>query len=274
MADPEIPVPAIDFSQLASTPWENVLLAVLTLVIGYIIARYLIRWVARVIENNSKMPKAMLSHITRAASILLYLMILLAALSFLGINVNTIIISISAFLALILGFGMKDTVNNIASGVWIVSFNAFDKGDEVDVAGVQGVVMNVSIMATEIKKLDNTRVMIPNSTIWNRPIVNVSRMPTRMIVLPYGIGYGSSVDTAIKVALNVAAKHEKLHSDPAPIIRVSEMADSSVNLQLRAWTDTGDYYPTKSDLIKMLLEDLTEAGIEIPFPQMDVHMKE
>jgi len=274
MADPEIPLSAIDFSKLASTPLENVLLALLTLVIGYIIIKYVLGRIVTVIKKSSKMPEVMLNHLTRAISFLLYLMVVLAALSFLGINVNTIIISISAFLALILGFGMQDTVNNIASGIWIVSFNAFDKGDEVDVAGVHGTVMDVALMETEIKKLDNTRVMIPNSKIWNGPIINVTKMPTRMIVQPYGIGYGSSLDTAIKVALNVAAKHEKVHSTPAPIVRVREMADSSLNLQLRAWTDTDDYYPTKSDIIKMLFEDLTEAGIEIPFPQMDVHMKE
>ncbi|MCK4270099.1 MAG: mechanosensitive ion channel family protein, partial [Methanogenium sp.] len=213
-----------------------------------------------------------LTQVSRAISIVLYLIIILTALGFLGIDVDGVILSISAFLALVLGFGLNDTVNNIASGIWITSMNAFDKFDEVEIGGYHGTVMNMSIMATEIKKLDNTRVIIPNGKVWNTAIENLTRMPTRMLIIHFGISYNSSVDNAYEVALNVVKKHPEVHDSPAPIVRFVEMADSSVNLQLRAWTDTENYYQVKSDVNRMLYKDLVEGGIEIPFPQMDVHL--
>jgi len=144
----------------------------------------------------------------------------------------------------------------------------------VTIAGHRGYVKDMNIMATEVKLIDNTRVIIPNGKVWNNPIVNVSRMPTRMIVIEYSVSYDTVISEAVNVALRAARKHTKIHSSPAPIVRFKDMADSAVILQLRGWTDTEDYYPVKSELMTMLFEELNEAGIHIPYPQMDVHMKE
>ena len=271
---PEIPMPAVDFNIILAQSWDKILLAIIALIVGFFIVRYIVSYITGLAGKKSKVSKIALTQVSRAISTILYGIIILVALGFLGVNVNGIIISISAFLALVLGFGLNDTVNNIASGIWITSMNAFDMSDEVDIGGHHGTVINLSIMATEIKKLDNTRVIIPNGKVWNSAIVNVSRMPTRMLVIPFGIGYGSSVDDAYNLALNVVKKHPEVHDSPAPIVRFVEMADSSVNLQLRAWTDTGNYYQVKSDVNKMLYNDLAEGGIEIPFPQMDVNLKQ
>jgi len=239
-AVPEIPVPAIDLNTILAQSWENILLAIIALVVGFILVRYLVFYITGMAEKKSKMSRIALTQVSRVISTILYAIIILTALGYLGIDVDGIVISISAFLA-------------------ITSMNAFDKFDEVEIGGHHGTVMNLSIMATEIKKLDNTRVIIPNGKVWNSAIVNVSRMPTRMLIIPFGIGYNSSVDNAYEVALNVVKKHPEVH-------------DSSVNLQLRAWTDTENYYQVKSDINKMLYKDLVEGGIEIPFPQMDVHL--
>jgi len=272
-AVPEIPVPAIDLHAILAQSWDKILLAIIALVVGFFIVRYIVAYITGMAEKKSKVSRIALTQVSRAISTILYAIIILTALGFLGVKVDGIILSISAFLALVLGFGLNETVNNIASGIWITSMNAFDKSDEVDIGGHYGIVMNMSIMATEIKKLDNTRVIIPNGKVWNSAIVNVSRMPTRMLIIPFGISYGSSVDAAYDLALNVTKKHPEVHDNPAPIVRFVEMADSSVNLQLRAWTDTGNYYQVKSDVNKMLYNDLVKGGIEIPFPQMDVHLK-
>ncbi|MEA2034277.1 MAG: mechanosensitive ion channel family protein [Euryarchaeota archaeon] len=271
-AVPEIPVPAIDLNVILAQSWGDILLAIIALVVGFFIVKYIVAYITGMAEKKSKVSRIALTQVSRLISTILYGIIILIALGFLGVEVNGIIISISAFLALALGFGLNDTVNNIASGVWITSMNAFDKFDEVEIGGHHGTVMNLSIMATEIKKLDNTRVIIPNGKVWNSAIVNVSRMATRMLIIPFGISYNSSVDNAYEVALNVAKKHPEVHDTPAPIVRFVEMADSSVNLQFRAWTDTGNYYQVKSDVNKMLYNDLVGAGIEIPFPQMDLHL--
>jgi small conductance mechanosensitive channel len=169
---------------------------------------------------------------------------------------------------------MKDTINNLASGVWIAASKAYDINDEVEIAGKNGVVMDMNIMATELKQLDNTRVIVPNGNVWNSPITNVTRMPKRMIVLDYGVAYNTKIADAVRLALGIAERHDKLHKDPVPIVRFKQMADSAVVLQLRAWVDTDNYYPVKSEILTMLYDDLNAAGIGIPFPQVDVHLKQ
>jgi len=270
----EIPLPSIQYTKILNQPIENIIMAVLALVVGYLIVRIVTGKIEGFIVKNTSMPSILADQLIRAFRLFLYIIVILVSVSFVGINVNTIVISISAFLALILGFGMKDTVNNIASGVWIASMKVFDKGDEISVAGHEGTVMDMQIMATEIKKLDNSRVIIPNGTIWNNPIVNISKEPKRMIALTFGISYESSIDTAIRTAIGAAKSHPKVMTETEPFVRVRELAGSSIDLQLRAWTSTDDYYPVKSDLIKLLAEELPKAGVDIPYPHMDVQIRE
>ncbi len=269
MAD-EIPASNFDFNTVLSQPLENYVFALFSLIIGYIIVRYISMSIEKFAERNSQIPSLMLLHLLRAFRLFLYIIVILIAVSFLGINVNTLIISISAFLAVVLGFGMKDTVNNVASGVWIAASRAYDLEDEVTIAGESGTVKNMSIMSTEIKQLDNTRVLVPNGKVWNSAIINVTRMPTRMIVIVYGVGYDTNIKEAVQVALDVVDKHPKIHKDPQPIVRFREMGESSVDLQLRAWVDTDDYYPVKSEVLANLFEALNEANIDIPYPHIQV----
>lgn len=215
----------------------------------------------------------MLINLIKALKLFLYIIVLLFALSALGLEVGVYILSIFAFISIIISFGMKDTINNLASGVWIAASKAYDINDEVDLAGKYGVVIDMNIMATEIKQLDNTRVIIPNGQVWNSPITNVTKMPTRQIVVDYGVAYNTDIQDAVNVALKVAGEHLKLHKEPEPIVRFKEMADSAVILQLRVWVDTDDYYPVKSDILRMIYDGLYEAGISIPFPQVDFHIK-
>lgn len=272
MADLDIPTPDINFELLSSITPEKALFALITLVAGYIIVKIIVNRIEHYFSKSTKMPKLMAMNIVKAIKVFLYIIVILAALDAIGIELSVFIISIFAFISIIVSFGMKDTINNLASGVWIAASKAYDINDEVELAGKHGTVMDMNIMATEIKQLDNTRIIIPNGTVWNSPIVNVTRMPVRMIAVNYGVEYKTDVQEAIAVALKVADSHPKLHKDPAPIVRFSEMADSAVILQLRVWVDTDDYYPAKSDVLTGLYNGLNEAGIGIPFPQMDVHL--
>lgn len=265
--------PPVDVSMLDGITFENLVFALIVLIAGYVIAKIIVNRIDHYASKNTKMPKLMLINIIKALKLFLYIIVILFALSALGLDVGVYILSIFAFISIIISFGMKDTINNLASGVWIAASKAYDLNDEVDLAGKHGVVMDMNIMATEIKQLDNTRVIIPNGQVWNSPITNVTRMPARQIVADYGVAYDTDIQDAFNVALKVAGEHPKLHKDPEPIVRFKEMADSAVILQLRVWVDTDDYYPVKSDVLKMIYDGLYEAGISIPFPQVDVHMK-
>jgi small conductance mechanosensitive channel len=259
---------------VSSVSLEQVIAALLVLIVGYLVIKVLMKQFGRIGEKNLNIPSLTMLQLTRALKVLLYFVLIMAVLGILGFDIDGILISITAGISIILGFGLQDTINNLASGIWISASRAYDLEDEVTIAGETGTVKNVSIMATELKKLDNTRVIIPNGKVWNSAIINVTKMDKRLIVLDYGVSYDTNINDAIKVALDVADSHPKLHKEPAPIVRFKEMADSSIVLQLRVWVDTDDYYPVKSDVLKMLFEKLTETGINIPFPQVDVNMKE
>lgn len=280
MADLDLSATGLDastlesnFETLSSVTIEEIIFALIVLVVGYVVVKIIINRIEHYFSKSTKMPKLMAINIVKAIKLFLYIIVILCALQALGIEVSVFIISIFAFISIIMSFGMKDTINNLASGVWIAASRAYDIDDEVELSGKHGTVMDMNIMATEIKQLDNTRIIIPNGTVWNSPIINVTRMPKRLIAVEYGVAYNTVIQDAIDVALKVADDHPKLHKDPKPIVRFREMADSAVILQLRVWVDTDDYYQAKSDVLTGIYNGLNAAGIGIPFPQMDVHMK-
>lgn len=270
----DITLPAINVMRYVELSPHQIALAIVSLIVGSIIVHLVGKRAMIYARDSMKIPQIMAIHIATAIKLFLYLVVVLIALAFLDEDIDAIIFSVSTVVMFIFGFGLKDTVNNFASGLMIASTRAYDINDEVTIAGHRGFIMDVNIMATEVKMLDNTRVIIPNGKVWNNPIVNVSRMPTRMILIDYSVSYNTIISEAVNVALRAARKHPKVHSSPAPIVRFKDMANSAVILQLRSWTNTEDYYPVKSELMTMVFEELNEAGIHIPYPQMDVHMKE
>lgn len=272
MADFDLPVDDIDFTPLSSASLESIVLTVIVLVVGYIVVRILAGRFEHYASKNTSLPKLMLINLVKIVKAFMYIIVILIALQTLGFDVAVFILSIFAFIAIIMSFGMRDTINNLASGLWIASSRAYDINDEVTLANEHGTVVAMTIMATEIKQLDNSRVIIPNGKVWNSPIINVTRMDKRLIAISFGVAYNTKIRDAMAIALKVADTHPKLHKDPAPIVRFSDMADSAIVLQLRVWVDTVDFYQTKSDIMEMLFDNLTEAGIGIPFPQMDVHL--
>ncbi|ADN35322.1 MscS Mechanosensitive ion channel [Methanolacinia petrolearia DSM 11571] len=263
-----------NFETLSTITIEEIIFALIVLVVGYVVVKIIINRIEHYFSKSTKMPKLMAINIVKAIKLFLYIIVILCALQALGIEVSVFIISIFAFISIIMSFGMKDTINNLASGVWIAASRAYDIDDEVELSGKHGTVMDMNVMATEIKQLDNTRIIIPNGTVWNSPIINVTRMDRRMIAVEYGVAYNTVIQDAIDVALKVADEHPKLHKEPKPIVRFREMADSAVVLQLRVWVDTDDYYQAKSDVLTGIYNGLNKAGIGIPFPQVDVHMKD
>lgn len=182
------------------------------------------------------------------------------------------VLGLSAVIGLILGFGLQDTITNLAAGVWVAALRPIDKGEFVEVNGISGTVTGVGIMATELLKPDNTYITIPNSLVWGSPVINSSRMDTRRVDVSVGIAYDSDLDLALRVAQDLMESHAAVLPSPQPAVVVTELADSSVNLALRAWTRTGDYWGVKGDLTSGILLAYREAGVEIPFPQVDVHL--
>ena len=249
----------------------QVVTAAAVLVVGMVVARVVIALFKRSLRR-SKLTAVLVEFLGRFFGALLYILVILVVLSTLGVTVGSILLSLSAVVGLVLGFGMQDTVNNLASGTWIAALRPIDVGEYVEVNGIAGTVSGVGIMATELTTPDNKFITIPNAEVWGSAITNYTRLDTRRVDVAVGIAYGNSVDKAYEVALKLMKSHELVLDDPEPAVLVTDLGDSSVNLALRAWVKTENYWPVKIALTQGIYEALPEAGLEIPFPQLDVHM--
>lgn len=249
----------------------DVVFALFILVAGILVAGVLSGMFRNGLKKT-KLPELVIEFLVRFLRALLYVGVLLAFVSALRVDVSSVVVGLSAVIGLILGFGMQDSLNNLAAGVWIASLRPLDKGEYVTVNGLSGTVHAVGIMATELLTPDNQFITLPNKLVWGSPIVNATRMPTRRVSVDVGVSYATDIPSAVKVAMDVIRQHALVLSEPAPAVVTTELANSSVNLQLRAWVKTSDFWAVKNDLTIAIHKVFGREDIEIPFPQLDVHM--
>jgi small conductance mechanosensitive channel len=196
---------------------------------------------------------------------------LVISLSFLGVDIGPLIAAIGV-LGFVIGFALQDTLGNFASGIMILLYRPYDIGDFVSAAGVSGSVSAMSLVSTTLKTPDNQNVVIPNSSIWGGIITNVTGNDTRRVDLTFGIGYSDDIAKAQGILEETLKGHELVLKDPAPVVRVHELADSSVNFVVRPWCKTSDYWAVYWDLTRTVKEKFDAEGISIPFPQRDIHV--
>ncbi len=249
----------------------NIVFALVILIAGLLVAGILSGMFSKGLKKT-KLPELVTEFLVRFLRALLYVGVLLAVVSTLGIDTSSVVVGLSAVIGLVLGFGMQDSLNNMAAGVWIASLRPLDKGEYVTVDGLSGTVHAVGIMATELLTPDNQFITLPNKLVWGSPIVNASRMPTRRVSVDVGVGYTTDIPKAVQIALGVIKQDSRVLAEPAPAVVTTELADSSVNLQLRAWVNTDDFWGVKNDLTIAIHAEFGKEDIEIPFPQLDVHM--
>lgn len=196
---------------------------------------------------------------------------IIVAISHLGFN-TTSLVAILGAAGLAVGLALQGSLSNFASGVLLILFRPFKAGDFVEVAGVAGIVEEIQIFSTMMRTGDNKTVVIPNGNITGNTITNYSTKPTRRIDLVIGVSYDANLADTKKILAEIVAKEERILKDPAVTIGVSELADNSVNLVVRPWVKSGDYWPVYFDLLENIKVALDDAGIEIPYPQLTVHM--
>jgi small conductance mechanosensitive channel len=196
---------------------------------------------------------------------------LIVALTMLGVDVGPFLAVIGAA-GFIIGFALQGTLNNFAAGIMILIYRPFDLNHVVEVAGVTGKVDAMSMSATTVKTPDNQVIIIPNGNIWGGIIKNVTGSTTRRVDLVFGIGYDDDIAKAQAILEDLVNGHELVLQDPAPIVKLHELADSSVNFVCRPWSKTSDYWDVYWDLTRAVKERFDAAGISIPYPQTDVHV--
>ena len=195
----------------------------------------------------------------------------LMALSALEVSIGPLLAMVGAA-GFIVAFAMQDSLSNLASGLLILGFRPFDTGDVVEAGGVSGTVASMNLVSTTITTFDNKRMIVPNNTIVQGVITNATGVDTRRVDLEFGIGYDDDIDQAQAILEETVAAHALVLADPAPVIRVHTLGDSSVNFIVRPWVKTEDYWTVYWDLTRAVKHRFDTSGIGIPYPQQDVHL--
>lgn len=249
----------------------NLLVALVIFYIG----RWLALGAARLVSKAlllRKVDKAVVSFLSSIVYAGALIAVALIALSHLGVQ-TTSFIAILGAAGLAIALALQGSLSNFASGVLIIIFRPFKAGDMVDVAGISGVVERVDIFQTIFKTGDNKKIIVPNSQITGGAIINYSAEARRRIDLVIGISYDSDLRQAKKILEEILSADSRILKDPAPVVAVSALADSAVQLIVRPWVDAENYWPVYWDTLEKIKLNFDQQGIEIPFPQMSLHMK-
>ena len=198
---------------------------------------------------------------------------LIVAVSSFGVNITPLIAAIGAA-GLVIGLALQGTLSNFASGILIMVTRPYDVGDVVSAGGVTGKVGSMNLVSTKILTFDNQLSLVPNNQVWNGVITNVTTLGTRRVDMVFGIGYSDDIGKAKQVIEEIITSHPLVLDDPAPVVRVHELADSSVNFVVRPWTKTPDYWNVYWDVTRDLKLRFDQEGISIPFPQRDLHISD
>jgi len=254
----------------AATYTARALVAILVLVIGIFLSKKVARLVKKAMERKDIDPTL----IGFAHGLVLYSLVILvaiAAASQLGINTTSFLTIVGAA-GLAIGLALKDTLSNFAAAIMLLLFLPFRVGDFISAAGVAGTVQGITLFNTVLHTPDNQKIMVPNSKIVGDTITNITANPIRRVDLEVGISYEDDIDGAKATLEKILAEDPSVLKEPAPTVALAELADSSVNLVVRPWVKTEDYWPTRFRLTETIKKTLDQEGISIPYPQQDVHL--
>jgi len=248
----------------------SILMALVVFLVGKWIVRRITNLLVSVLRKINGMDETLVKFLENIVYYILMIVVILAALSELGIE-TTSFMAILGAAGLAIGLALQGSLGNFASGVMIILFKPFKVGDVVTAAGVTGSVQEVSIFNTVMITPDNQKIIVPNSAITNDSITNINANPTRRVDLVVGIGYDDDIKKAKNVLNSIVEADERVLKEKGITVAVSELADSSVNFVVRAWVNTPDYWAVKFDLTETIKITFDNEGISIPYPQQDVH---
>lgn len=248
----------------------RVLIALAIFFIGRWIIRYLRKLLRRMMERRA-VEASLKSFLLNLVSITLTLFLIIVIIGILGID-TTSFVAIFASAGLAIGMALSGTLQNFAGGVMILIFKPFRVGDFIEAQGQTGTVKEIQLFNTVINTTDNKTIMIPNGGISTGIINNYSKESLRRVEWTFGIGYGDDYDMAKATIASMLDQDERVLKDPAYFIALSSLGDSSVNIVVRAWTSTGDFWNVFFDMNEKVYKQFPIVGLNIPYPQMDVHL--
>jgi small conductance mechanosensitive channel len=256
----------------ATTSGMGIVIAIVILIVG--------RWVAKIIRNiiakiltKKKVDGTIVSFVASICYFLLLTFVVIAALARVGLQTTSFIAVIGAA-GLAVGLALQGSLANFAAGFLLILFRPFKEGDFIEGAGTAGIVEDIQIFTTTLATPDNKKVIIPNSKLTGDNIINYTAKGTRRVEWVFGVSYSDDLDKVRKVIRQIIDADERILKEPESMIKVKEMADSSVNFVVRAWVNVADYWNVFFDTNETVKKRFDAEDITIPFPQRDVHMYE
>jgi small conductance mechanosensitive channel len=248
----------------------RVLGAIAVLVIGWMVAGVIRGFVRRALDRT-KLDPTLIPFLSKLVYYAVLTFVILAVLSLFGIQ-TTSFVAVLAAAGFAIGLALQGTLSNFSSGIMLLVFRPFGVGDYVEAGGAAGSVQEIGVFATTLHTPDNVKIVVPNSAVYGAIIKNYTANDTRRNDMVVGISYDDDIGTAIATIQRIVGSDERVLKDPEPVIAVSEMADSSVNIVVRPWCKKEDYWGLRFDLTRRFKEELEAAGCSIPYPQTDVHL--
>ncbi len=245
--------------------------AVLILVVGLMLAKWLGRRVEKYLDTKERFDNTVTPLFAKAVRIIVIAATVLAVLNKFGVETASLI-AVLGTIGLAIGLALQGTLSNIASGIMLLVIRPFSVGDTVDIGSTSGVVDEIGLFVTEMHTFDNVAITMPNSKVWGTEIKNYSANDTRRVDMEFGIAYDDDMDKAMGIIKEVLDADERILAEPEPLIAVSNLGDSAVAIRVRPWTETANVWPLRYDLTKRVKERFDEEGVSFPFPQRDVHL--
>ena len=241
----------------------------------FLLGRWIIKFVKKRMANGLMRrhgDPTLHSFVSNLVSVFLYFILIISIISILGINTASLV-ALLASAGLAIGMALSGTLQNFAGGVMIVLFRPFKVGDYIEAQGFEGTVSEIQIFNTHLLTVDNKEVILPNGALSTGAMTNYSKQPTRRVDWVFSIAYGDDYDKARALMLRLCAEDRRIKEDPAPFAELNKLGSSSVDIAVRAWVDAPDYWPVFFAMNERVYKTFAEAGLNIPFPQLDVHMR-
>jgi small conductance mechanosensitive channel len=255
-------------SVATASPLMNVVIAIGIVVVGRIAVKWAVKLLGKMMAR-SDVDEILINFVSSIAKALLLLLLFIAALNQIGVDTTSLIALIGAA-GLAIGLALQNSLQNFAAGVMLIVFRPFKLGDFIEAGGVVGVVEQISIFSTMMKTGDNCEIIVPNGQIYADAITNYSARETRRIDLVFGIGYDDDMLAAKKIMESILEAHDLVLEAPAAGVAVAELADSSVNFNVRPWVKSEDYWGVRSDLIEQIKLAFDANNISIPYPHVTI----
>lgn len=249
----------------------NAVKALAVLVLGWMVAGFVGSAIRRRVRATPQLDETIGNFVASIVKWVILLVALIAVLNLFGIEATSLVAVLGAA-TLAVGLALQGTLSDLAAGFMLILFRPYKLGQFVDIGGTAGTVKDLNLFMTELATADNVQIIIPNGKAWGAIITNFSAHDTRRCDLSFGIDYGDDADRAMQIITDLAKADPRVHDDPAPWVRVTNLGDSSVDLTARLWCNAADYWELKFAMTKAVKEAFDAGGISIPYPHMvEIH---